>query len=136
MTFTNVDPTLLSLYKTLLKESLAELRAIVVFDHLNILKVVRLSLDMGFLVITELCRTEMESFIKYRAVDYTHNLKLLIQISSGFARMHSHEILYRNLKHANLLIDFEGNIKIADFGLASRVVQSQNTSRLATSAPF
>eukprot|EP00095_Tigriopus_kingsejongensis_P004649 maker-scaffold29_size597861-snap-gene-4.35 protein:Tk04649 transcript:maker-scaffold29_size597861-snap-gene-4.35-mRNA-1 annotation:"cell division protein kinase 2" len=40
------------------------------------------------------------------------------QLLAGIAYCHSHRVLHRDLKPQNLLIDNNGNIKLADFGLA------------------
>ncbi|XP_046966967.1 cyclin-dependent kinase 2 [Vanessa cardui] len=42
----------------------------------------------------------------------------LRQLLDGIAYCHAHRVLHRDLKPQNLLVDTEGHIKLADFGLA------------------
>lgn len=42
----------------------------------------------------------------------------MIQLLRGLEYCHRHEVLHRDIKGSNLLIDNNGNLKIADFGLA------------------
>ena len=41
-----------------------------------------------------------------------------IQILYGLMHLHQQNIIYRDLKPENLLINYDGHIKIADFGLS------------------
>lgn len=44
--------------------------------------------------------------------------RFLMQLCLGIKYCHSHRVLHRDLKPQNLLISSEGNLKLADFGLA------------------
>jgi cyclin-dependent kinase len=44
--------------------------------------------------------------------------KFMLQLVSGVRYCHAHRVLHRDLKPQNLLINKEGNLKLADFGLA------------------
>ena len=52
--------------------------------------------------------------------------------------MHRNEILHRDLKPSNILIDFNNHVKIADLGLAAKLVKKnpEMSTVLASSAPL
>lgn len=54
---------------------------------------------------------------------------ILRQLLSAIACMHSHWIVHRDLKSTNLLLNNRGQVKVADFGLA-RKLGEPNQSRL------
>jgi len=60
----------------------------------------------------------MESIPEGQGMSQNMVKKFMLQLLGGIFYCHSHRVLHRDLKPQNLLIDKEGTLKVADFGLA------------------
>jgi serine/threonine protein kinase len=56
-----------------------------------------------------------------RPVDLNEVRFIVAELACGLAHMHLQEILYRDLKPANVLIDDDGHMRIVDMGMASQL---------------
>ncbi len=52
------------------------------------------------------------------------------QISEGLEYLHAHDIIHRDIKGANVLVDAKGMCKVADFGGSKKIYQSENFNSL------
>lgn len=52
------------------------------------------------------------------AIDPGEVVRLLVGICSGLSHAHQHGILHRDIKPSNILLDFDAQPKVSDFGLA------------------
>jgi len=53
-------------------------------------------------------------------------IKFVYQILDGLKYLHSNNIIHRDIKGANILVDNQGTIKISDFGISKRVQDSRS----------
>ena len=63
----------------------------------------------------------MELHKRRRAVTEPEARYFVYQIVSACEHLHSHRIIHRDLKLGNLFLNDEMDIKIGDFGLATRI---------------
>lgn len=60
----------------------------------------------------------LAAYIKSNKLDFEQVAKLMIQVSEGVAHAHEHNLIHRDLKPGNILLDKDNVPRIADFGLA------------------
>lgn len=88
-------------------------------------------------IVTEFCEGgDMFEFMNRRVapLDETTTRFIAAQVLLALSHLHSLGIVYRDLKLENILIDSDGNIRLADFGLTK--VLRQNDGKLARTNTF
>jgi len=72
-----------------------------------------------FFHVMEYCKSgNLEECMGELSVSKESAIELMIQICKGLRVLHQKKIIHRDLKAANILVGDDGNLKIADFGIA------------------
>ena len=81
--------------------------------------------EKHYLFVMELCAGgDLLSYVrKRRKLNETLAKYLFKQIIEGIGYIHSKNILHRDIKLENILLDDKGHIKIADFGVGKQIKQ-------------
>ena len=97
-------------------------------NHKNITKILEMFEDKKYiLIIMEYINGgNLFSFVKKRRKLSEKTAKFLFrQIIEGIKHIHEHNIIHRDIKLENILIDINNNIKICDFGIG-KILSSEN----------
>ena len=99
-------------------------------SHPNIVSVLDVGTDHGlpYMVMEYVDGPDLKEYIhKNSPLDLREVIRIMDQILSAVALAHKHNVIHRDLKPQNILMDKRGNIKIADFGIAVALNQSSIT---------
>ena len=80
-------------------------------------------------------KTLKEYIIEHSPVSPERAVEVMKQLTSALAHAHHNQIVHRDIKPQNILMDAEGNVKISDFGIAmalSATSYTQTNSVLGT----
>lgn len=69
-------------------------------------------------MVFEYCECDLRKLMNERQLTEEEIQRFTRQLLLGIKYAHENRIIHRDLKPQNLLIDIQGNLKIADFGLA------------------
>jgi serine/threonine-protein kinase/endoribonuclease IRE1 len=80
-------------------------------------------------IVLDLCEETLKEHVCAQRLEYLqdHGSRMIKEILSGIEFLHSRKILHRYLKPSNVLVDLEGHMRLADFGL-SRVLNEEETT--------
>ena len=79
------------------------------------------------------CLTDF--IVKHKKIPEEVIAYILKQILIGLDSLHSHSQLHRDLKSDNVLLNFNGDIKLADFGFAIQLTKERNKRKSVVGTP-
>ena len=83
---------------------------------------------IGFLIMEYVpSKSLADLYHKEKAIDPTSLLPILMQTARGLFVAHSHGVIHRDVKPANIMVSETGNVKITDFGVSYSSDQEQIT---------
>uniref|UniRef100_A0A7S0RHL1 Mitogen-activated protein kinase n=1 Tax=Pyramimonas obovata TaxID=1411642 RepID=A0A7S0RHL1_9CHLO len=95
-------------------------------NHENIIRllnVLKAENDRDIYLIFEFMETDLHAVIRANILEEIHKQYTMYQLFKCLKFMHSAELLHRDVKPSNLLLNSECQVKLADFGLARSVAQ-------------
>ncbi|MCX5662138.1 MAG: protein kinase [Planctomycetota bacterium] len=105
-----------------------EAEILATFDHPHIVQVIDTDVDaesnshyivMHYVGGSDGRSRSLKELLEQGPIDVRQALRILIQACSALQYAHAKGIIHRDIKPGNILIDAEGNARLADFGIAS-----------------
>eukprot|EP01012_Entosiphon_sulcatum_P049420 TRINITY_DN6802_c0_g1_i1.p1 TRINITY_DN6802_c0_g1~~TRINITY_DN6802_c0_g1_i1.p1 ORF type:complete len:380 (+),score=93.38 TRINITY_DN6802_c0_g1_i1:121-1260(+) len=100
--------------------------------HDNIIRlynVLKADNDKDIYLIFEYMETDLHAVIRANILEEIHKQYIIYQLLKTLKYLHSAELLHRDMKPSNLLLNSECHMKVADFGLARSIAALSNEQK-------
>ncbi|SOB74431.1 serine/threonine protein kinase [Cedratvirus lausannensis] len=105
-------------------------------DHPNMVKMLGLVINEGLIVMELVKRGSLRNVLLDQSIKLPWNLRifLLKGAALGLKYLHESDIVHRDVKSSNLLVDEYWNVKVADFGFATMIKEQATMTKCGTPA--
>jgi mitogen-activated protein kinase 15 len=93
-------------------------------NHENIIRllnVLKADNDRDIYLVFEYMETDLHAVIRANILEDIHKQYIIYQLLKSLKYIHSADLLHRDMKPSNLLLNSECHVKVADFGLARSI---------------
>jgi serine/threonine-protein kinase len=90
-------------------------------NHSNIIHVIDRGFtpdDNPYFVMEYVEGIDLGSAVKMRSIPHSEKIDIVIQVLKALSYAHKNNVIHRDIKPDNILLDDDGNVKILDFGIA------------------
>ena len=89
-------------------------------DHPNITTIYEYGQDQGtsFIAMEFLEGQTIDKIIKEQQLGYEECVRIALQLTDALSLVHRHNLIHRDLKPGNILLQHDGHVKLLDFGIA------------------
>lgn len=105
---------------------LQELNAVHHENIIRLLNVLKADNDKDIYLVFEYMEINLHAVIRANILEEIHKKYILYQAIKALKYMHSGELLHRDMKPSNLLLNSDCHVKICDFGLARSIADTSD----------
>ena len=111
-----------------------EARSVAKLQHANIVQIHDFGTegDITYIVMEYVEGGTLKDRLKQRALTVPEAVDFVIQAAEGLGCAHSHGIIHRDVKPANMLLRKDGHLLLSDFGIAKILEGTTNLTRVGT----